>query len=168
MFDVTNGLPDTAAKEIWETATGKVFPNGWRTSQRTSRLQKYFAPAEISHDSDPERLVKVASPRKTQIVRSARMTRILWKRRIGNSVRRKFGDLITADRTIFNEGSETKARSSKLDRGTIFSYSMDSVVPVQNENFSGDGKRIYGNFSSRLKSRKSFTLTIKWNLDQTH
>ena len=75
-------------------------------------------------------------------------------------------DLITADRTIFNEGSEIKARSSKLDRGTIFGYSMDSVVPVENENFSGDGKRIYGNFSSRLKSRKSFTLTIKWNLDQ--
>ena len=35
------------SKELRETATGNVFPNGWRTSQRTSRSQKYFRPQTL-------------------------------------------------------------------------------------------------------------------------
>ena len=34
----------TAAEELRRTATEKGFPNGWRTSQRTSRSQKYLHP----------------------------------------------------------------------------------------------------------------------------
>ena len=44
------------------------------------------------------------------------------------------------------------------------SYSVDPAVPVQDQNFSGDGKRVYEHFSSRLQSPKSFTLTIRRNL----
>ena len=40
---------------------------------------------------------------------------------------------------------------------------MDSVVPVQNENFSGD-KEVYDSSWSRLNSRMSFILTIRWIL----
>ena len=41
---------------------------------------------------------------------------------------------------------------------------MESVVPVHNENFSGDGKEFTQICSSRLKSRKSFERAIRWNL----
>ena len=64
MCEVTNGLPDTAAKEIWEIAIGEDFTENLE-------IAEVLAPAEISHDSDPERLVKVASLRKTKIARSA-------------------------------------------------------------------------------------------------
>ena len=40
--EATMNLRETAAKELRETATDKVFPNGWRTSQRTARSQKYL------------------------------------------------------------------------------------------------------------------------------
>ena len=40
---------------------------------------------------------------------------------------------------------------------------MDSIVPVQIKNFSGDGKEVYGNCSCHVKCQKSFTLTIRWN-----
>ena len=40
---------------------------------------------------------------------------------------------------------------------------MDTIIPAQNENFRRR-KRAYESFSSRRKSRKSFTLTIHWNL----
>ena len=37
---------------------------------------------------------------------------------------------------------------------------MDSISSVQNKNFSGDGRGVYENFSSRRKSRKSFIRII--------
>ena len=51
-FDPANarsdeGLRETAAKELRETATGKVFPNGSRTSQRISRSQKHLHPQKF-------------------------------------------------------------------------------------------------------------------------
>ena len=52
MCEVTNGLPDTAAKEIWETAIGEDFTENLE-------IAEVLAPAEISHDSDRERLVKL-------------------------------------------------------------------------------------------------------------
>ena len=41
--EVTKELRETVARKLRETAA-KVFPNGWRTSQRTSRSQKYPQP----------------------------------------------------------------------------------------------------------------------------
>ena len=88
MFDVTNGQRDTADLG---NCNREGIPEWLEDFTENLETAEVLAPAEISHDSDPERLVKVASPRKTQIVRSASTTRILCKRRIGNSVRRKYG-----------------------------------------------------------------------------
>ena len=41
---------------------------------------------------------------------------------------------------------------------------MDAVVPVQNKNFSGDGKEFYESFSCRQKNQKSCALKILLNL----
>ena len=50
-------------------------------------------------------------------------------------------------------------QSSILGRGTRFSHSMDSVVPVQNK-ISQVRKEVHESFSSRLKIRKSLKLTV--------
>ena len=75
----------------------------------------------------------------------------------------KFGDLVTADHKVLNEGAETRHNHRYSIAVQDLANRWISVVPVQNKNFSGDG-RVNGNFSSRLKSRKSFTLPIRWNL----
>ena len=45
--EVMRKLQTSVAKELPETAAGNVFPNGWRTSQRTSRSQKYLHPQKF-------------------------------------------------------------------------------------------------------------------------
>ena len=41
------GSTGDCSKELRGTATGMVFPSGWRTSQRTSRSQKYQHPLKF-------------------------------------------------------------------------------------------------------------------------
>ena len=55
-------------------------------------------------------------------------------------------------------------QSSKGNRGAGLGHSMDTVLSVQNENFSGDGRETCNSFSSCQKSRQSFTLTTPWSL----
>ena len=52
----------------------------------------------------------------------------------------KFGDLITADHKVFNEECEAQSNHRYSVVVQDFGHSMDSVVPGQNNNFSGDGK----------------------------
>ena len=79
------------------------------------------APAHISHDSDSERPAKVA-PRKhsicthfprdnsCEICKQTKITRAPCRRRTGGAVPRaeNFGDLITADHKVLNEGCESR------------------------------------------------------------
>ena len=113
-----DALRETVAK-LWETATENVLPTGWRTSQRTLEIAEVRANADMSHDSDPERPKKMALREhsiythfpKDQIFEVCKHTKITWppcRRRTGNSVLRaeKFGDLITTDHKVLNEGIE--------------------------------------------------------------
>ena len=85
--EVTRKLQRTVAEELRQTATEKVFPNGWRTSQRTSRSQKYLHPQEILM---------------TQI-------RNVLQRGITEALEQKsFSDLITADHKVVNEDCESR------------------------------------------------------------
>ena len=94
-------------------------------------IAEVLAPAVISHDSDLERPTKVASRKHCtcthfpkdpnyEVFKRTMITRAPCRRRTGNSVPRaeKFGDLITADHKVLNEGSES--RHKILDRGTRF------------------------------------------------
>ena len=60
-YEVTRKLHETVAKEWRDTATWKIFRRGWRSPQMIWRTQKMHAPASTSHDSDPERPIRVAS-----------------------------------------------------------------------------------------------------------
>ena len=138
------------------------------------------AAANISHDSDPECPFKVASrthsifvhfPKDQKLAQSPSEQKLRglkanwWSGTSGRDV----GWCDYSWSQSPQRRKWIKAQSSILDRGTRFSYSMDSVFSVQNNNFSGDGKEFtdilqdlatqWSSPSSRLKSRKSFTLT---------
>ena len=77
--------------------------------------------ANTSHDSDSERTTKVATRKRSmethfqrdrncEICKRTKRTRVPCRRRIGETVSRaeKFGDLISADHKVLNEGSESR------------------------------------------------------------
>ena len=72
---------ETVAKGLRETARRKVFPNGWRTSQRTSRSQKNLRPqtflmTQIWNEVAPRKHSNfLLASQKTKIARSAREPR---------------------------------------------------------------------------------------------
>ena len=82
---------------------------------------KVPASANIPHDSDSERPMKVAlrmhsiyahfpKDQNCEVCKRTKITRALCTRRTGEPVLRaeKFCDLITADHKVFNEGSESR------------------------------------------------------------
>ena len=58
MREVTRKLQRTVAKVLRETAKGKVFPNGFTENLEIAEIP---AAADMSHDLDPERPIRVAS-----------------------------------------------------------------------------------------------------------
>ena len=67
------------------------------------------------------------------------MTGANCRRRTGEALPRpvKFGYLITADHKVFNEEGESRDNQS-LSRSC---HSMDSILSVQNKDFTRDGKK---------------------------
>ena len=94
-----------------------------------------------------------------------KMTRALCRRRTGEAVPRaeKFGGLITADH---------KVSTRKVNLETITdTQSWDKIWLLNGYNHTREKpkllrrrKRVYESFPGRQKSRKSPTLTIRWNL----
>ena len=96
--------------------------------------------ASTSHDSDSERPTTVAARKRSiythfpkdkhcEVCKRTKITRAPCRKRTGHKV--------------LNAGSESRHNHRYSNRGTRFSYSMDSVVPVQNKNFIRRRKRIY-------------------------
>ena len=98
------------------TTVCEIFRNGWRSSE-------VHAPTDISQDSDSNHPTKVVSkPRKhsicihfpkdrnCEVCLRTKMTRAPCRRRTGEALPRaeKFGDLITADRKVFEEDGELR------------------------------------------------------------
>ena len=131
----------------------------------------------MCHHSDSERPTKVA-PRKHsikthvpkdrngEVCLRTKMTRALCRRRTGEAVPRaeKFSDMVTADHKVLNEEGASRNNHRFAVVVQDLATSIDSILSVQNENFSGDGKGVYKSFSSRHRSQKLFAQTIRWNL----
>ena len=77
--------------------------------------------------------------RNCEVCLQTKMTRASCRRRTGEAPPRaeKFGDLITADHKVLNEDVDLE---KIRNRGTRFNHSMDTILSVCNDNFSGDGK----------------------------
>ena len=68
----------------------------------------------------------------------------------------KFGDLITADHKILNDGSESRNNHRLYKISPLSGYNLIRVRPK----LLRRRKRVCESFSSRHRSQKSFTLTI--------
>ena len=102
-----------------------------------------LAPAHISREPDWEHLVEVVTESKKHRIYThfpknqicdvclrTKITEAPCRRRIGETVPRtvNFGDLITADRKVLNEGCESRDKSPMHCRRTRSCYSMDSIL----------------------------------------
>ena len=108
---------------------GKVYPNGWRTSKRTSRSQKYLHPKVLlmtqicnvqktwHHGST---VFLFISPKKQnfEVCKQTKITRAPCRIRTGEAVHRagKIGDLITADHKVLNESRHNHRCSIVVSR----------------------------------------------------
>ena len=93
------------------------------------------------------------------------MTRAPCRRCTGEAVPQaeKFGDFKTADHKVLNE--EGKSRSNHRYAVVVQDLATRWIQshPCKTKT-SRRRKRVYESSSSRQKSRKSFTLTVHWNL----
>ena len=72
--------------------------------------------------------------------------------------------LITTDHKILSEEMWISKQSQISSCGTRLSYSMDSILSVQNKKLHRTLKGARKSSWSRPRNQKSFTLTIPWNL----
>ena len=134
------------------------------------------ASAHISHDSEPERHMNVASrkhsvcthfpkDRNCEVCKRTNITRAPCRRRNGEPVPQaeKCGDLRIAGHKVLNEGSE--ARNNHRHAIVVQDLATQWIQPYScKTQTSQETERGLQKFSSRRKSRKSFTLTIYWHL----
>ena len=121
------------------------------------------APAHISQDSDSEHSTRVATKsrkhsifthfpkdRNCDVCLRTQITKASCRRRTGEALPRteKFGDLITADHKVLDEGCES---GDDHRYAIVVSHSMDSILSVQNKIFTWDGK----NFLKFLESSQA-------------
>ena len=137
----------------------------------TDNLEDTEVPAltNTSQDSDSERPTKVASrkqsictnfpkDRNCEVCKRTQITRAPCRKRNGEAVPR-------AAKIWWLDHSRSQSpqwrrwisnQSPIRSRGKRFGPSMDSILSVQNKNFSGDGKEGYESSSSRRGNQKSF------------
>ena len=133
-------------------------------------------PAHISHDSDSERPTTVAlrkhsvythfsKDRSCEVCLRSKMTNVPCRRRTGEAVTRaeQFGDLITADHRDLNEEGESRNNDRYAVVVQVLPLNGDNLIRAK-QKLPRRRTRVYESVSSRRKSRKSFTLTIHWNL----
>ena len=93
----------------------------------------------------PGSTVFILTSRKTEIAKSAIEPRLRWLFAQGEMAKTvpqtdKYGDVISADHKFLNEGGESRDHHRYAVVVQDFGNSMDAMLSVQNEKFSGDGK----------------------------
>ena len=109
--EVTKGPRETVAKGVAGHCNGEGIPEWLEGFTENLESAEVPAPAETSHDSDLGRQWHHGSTVFFSFPASEpKITRAPCRRRPGDSVLRadKFGDLISADHTVLNEGCESR------------------------------------------------------------
>ena len=85
------------------------------------------------------------------------ITRVPCRRRNKESMPRaeKFGDLITADHKVLNEGSESQ-NNQRYARGTRYRHSVDTILSVWKQEFAEDGEESTKISGAVTKARSYF------------
>ena len=173
------GSPKTHKKKTAiepRTTVFEIFQNGWRTSQKISKTQKCLHPhtflmthiRNVLQKCHSGNTVSSLTPKKTEISKSASEPRLQVLFAGGELAKQYHGQnfLVTRQQQI------TRSSTRMLNHGTITGTpSLFKNLPLNRFNHIRAKQRLLrrrtevcASFSSRQKSRKSFTLTIHWNL----
>ena len=117
---------DSVSERSDDLATRKLGQESWESDKKDKNdplaVMPFRAPAHISQDSDSEHFTKVAAKSKKHIIFThfpkdrncdvclrTELTKASCRRRTGETLPRaeKFGDMMTADHKVRNEGLET-------------------------------------------------------------
>ena len=98
------------------------------------------------------------------------MTRAPCRRRTGEALPRaeKFGDLITADQKVLNEGCESRDNHRYAVVVQDLATQWIKAYPSKTQRLHTRRKRLYESSSSRHTNQKSLTPTFHWNLETPH
>ena len=137
-----------------------------------------LAPAHISQDSDSEYSTKMATKsrkhrifthfpkdRTCDVCLRTKITKAHCRRRIGEALRRaeKFGDLITADHNVLNEGCESRDNHlyAVVVQGLATQWMQSH--PCKTKSSHETDKKLIKILGNRRKHRKLYTQTTRWN-----
>ena len=144
----------------------EIFLNGWRRSQIIQRTQNCMHLHPLQ-DSDSERPTKVVSKSKSrrhssyihfktdrncEVYLRTKMTRAPCSRRTGEVLPR-------VEKFWITEQSLVRCRGSRS------CHSMDSILSVQNKDFTGDGKEFTKIPQTVAKKQQLFMRTVHWNME---
>ena len=130
------GSTGNCSKELRGTATGMVFPSGWRTSQRTSRSQKYQHPLKFLMTqirNVPQKwhhgsTVFTLTSRKTENQNDkGSLQKANWRNSTSSG---KFGDLINSRSQSPQRRKWISRQSPVQSRGTRSRHSTDATLSV--------------------------------------
>ena len=103
--------------------------------------------------------------RNCEICKRTKITRGPCRRRNGEAVPRaaNFGDLITADHKVLSDNCESRNNHRYAVVVQEFATQWTQFCQCKTKTFQ-ETEKVYESFSSRRESRKSFLLTIHWNM----
>ena len=164
------GSTGNCSKELRGTATGMVFPSCWRTSQRTSRSQKYQHPLKFlmtqirnvpqkrHHGSTVFKLISQKTENQND---KGSLQNANWR---SSTSSRKVSWLDNGGSHSPQRGGWISRQSPVQSRGSRSCHSMDSILSVQNGNFSGNGKE-FTEISRAVTKAKSY---LHWQFVGIH
>ena len=167
-----------------ETCVIPTHRNGCKNSEKilwmTEFLNTEDSHASSSHESSSESTSARSADlgkhsvfshfpkdRNCEICQRTKITRAPCRRRIGGAVPRaeNFGDLITADHKVLSEGCELETVIDLQSWGTTWPPNGSSRIRAK-QKLLRKRKGACKSSWSRIRSLKSFTLTVPWNLAQ--
>ena len=155
-------MRETDADRSWQAGHGKPWTSiRFFQTRCARRIQRKAFPIGYAHSS--EREISEAEGDASKVVTQK------WKHSIHTHFRKyrkrsiprteETGDLTTVERK-----SESRNNNQQF-AAVVQDLTTQWILPVWNQNFSGDGEEFHESFQSRHRSQKLLKRTIYWNLE---
>ena len=159
------------------TTVSEIFLSGWRSSQIIQKTQNCLHPHTVLRTQIRNILRKCYQNREStvfiltfDVCLRTKMTRAPCRRHTGEALPRaeKFGDLITADQKVINEGCESRDNHRYAVVVRNIATQWIKSYPSKTQRLHTRRERVYESSSSRHTHQKSLTPTFHWNLEPPH
>ena len=159
------------------TTVSDIFLSGWRSSQIIQKTQNCLHPYTVLRTQIRNILRKWYQNREStvfiltfDVCSRTKMTRAPCRRHTGEALPRaeKFGDLITADQKVINEGCESRDNHRYAVVVRNIATQWIKSYPSKTQRLHTRRERVYESSSSRHTHQKSLTPTFHWNLEPPH